>query len=190
MHTTIVADSAPKKPSEQRYFIKFVKENAILLSILVSILVGFGIGIALKHSSWNNTENVLWFTLPGSLFIRSLELLVVPVVFIGVVAATSSLSAQSNLRITLICAGLTLFTHLCACLTALGGSLVLDALFELVKTPSPPSGESLSLDEDYSSKQQPQPPPHKQKAFYDIIADILRSIIPKNIIKVRKCNFT
>lgn len=63
-------------------FIKFVKTNALLISILVAIVVGFGIGLLLKNTSWNNTDNVLWFTLPGNLFIRALELLILPVILL------------------------------------------------------------------------------------------------------------
>jgi Na+/H+-dicarboxylate symporter len=155
------------KLKKNRVF-KFIRENLILFLILLSILIGFGIGIGLKNSSWNkpgDKDKLLWFKLPGSLFIRSLELLIVPVIFIGVVAATSSLSAKSNLRITLICVGLTLLTHILATLTALVGSLILI----------------------YSSKKESIVDPNdnvgKQKTTYDIIADILRSLIPKNIIK-------
>lgn len=144
---------------------KFLSDNLLLVLILLSILIGFGIGIGLKNSSWNKTDKVLWFTLPGSLFIRSLELLIVPVIFIGVVTSTSSLSAKSNLRVSLICVGLTLLTHILATLTALVGSLI---LIHFSKKDN--SGEQSTM-------------VGKQKITYDIISDILRSLIPKNVIK-------
>jgi Na+/H+-dicarboxylate symporter len=143
--------------------IRFAQNNKILLSILVSIVIGFVIGIVFKEAGVSSSV-VQWFTLPGSLFIRALELLILPVIFFGVVAATSSLSAQNNLKITLICFGLTLLTHVVATLFGLFGSLILIALSkknsEIVNTGG-----------------------GKEKTTYDIITDILRNIIPKNIIK-------
>ena len=60
-----------------------IRSNLLLFSILLSIIVGFIIGIILKNTGWNNTEKVLWFTLPGQLFIRALEMLIVPIIFVG-----------------------------------------------------------------------------------------------------------
>lgn len=146
--------------------VEFLKNNWILLSILASIFIGFGIGIGLKNSNSIDKESVQWLTLPGNLFIRSLELLIVPVVFVGVVAATSSLSAKSNVRITLICIGLCLLTHILATLTALVGSLIL-----------------IAVSKDQYSVSDSSAVVVKQKTVYDIISDILRNLIPKNIIK-------
>jgi Na+/H+-dicarboxylate symporter len=145
--------------------VSFLRKNALLVSILVAILIGFGIGILFRLVGDDpNQEVSRWFTLPGTLFIRALELLIVPVVFVGVVTATSSLSPKNNLRITLICVGLVLLTHVLATIIGLIGSLVLNAVSELEK---PVSGNENT----------------KQKDVYDIIADILRNLIPKNIIK-------
>lgn len=146
-------------------FLTFLKKNHLLISILASIVIGFAIGIGLKSSSLSK-ENVQWFTLPGNLFIRSLELLIVPVVFVGVVAATSSLSAKSNLRITLICVGLCLLTHILATLTGLAGSLILVALSKKQEIEANTADILV-----------------KQKTTFDIISDILRNLIPKNIIR-------
>lgn len=145
--------------------IGFLKSNLLLICILISIVVGFAIGIGVKNSPINGTDDVLWLTLPGNLFIRALELLIVPVVFIGVIAATSSLSAKSNIKITLICVGLTYLTHILATVCGLFGSLILKAV-------SKSSEQTLNPIEVI-----------KQKTTYDIIADILRSLIPKNLIK-------
>jgi Na+/H+-dicarboxylate symporter len=145
-----------------------LRKNALLISILVSILIGFGLGAILKvYLDDSNRDIALWFTLPGKLFIRALELLIVPVVFVGVTTATSSLSPKNNLRITLICFGLVLLTHVAATLVGLAGSLVLNVTSELQK-PDKTSDTELAK---------------KQKDAYDIVADILRNIIPKNIIK-------
>lgn len=143
------------------------KDNILLISILVSIIIGFAIGFGLRSSSWYKTDNVLWFTFPGTLFIRALDLFIVPVVFVGVVAATSSLTAKNNLRLTLICFGIILLTHFLASISGVLGSLVLVELSDINKNETiikPINAE-------------------KQKTTFDIFADILRNLIPKNIIK-------
>jgi Na+/H+-dicarboxylate symporter len=148
---------------------KFLKKNFLLVSILVSILIGFAIGIGLKAGLNDGNQQVAsWFKLPGQLFIRALELLIVPVVFVGVTAATSSLSPKNNLRITLICIGLVLLTHIAATLVGFIGSLILTSVSPAIPS-YPNNGTGLSIE--------------KQKDTFDIVADILRSLIPKNIIK-------
>lgn len=146
--------------------VKFIKENLLLTCIIASIFIGFGMGIGLREVKWSHPDDKLWFTLPGLLFIRSLELLILPVVFVGVIAATSSLSAKSNLKMTLISIGLCFLSHILATLTALAGSLIYIAVAE--------TEEAVVI-----APTEPQ----KQKTVYDIIVDILRNLIPKNIVK-------
>jgi Na+/H+-dicarboxylate symporter len=99
------------------------------------------------------------------------------VIFIGVVTATSSLSAKSNLHITLICVGLCLLTHVLANVIAVIGSIVLTSLSQTNKdATSTPVGSLLSTTVDLN-KLAPQ------KKTFDIVADILRALIPKNIFK-------
>jgi Na+/H+-dicarboxylate symporter len=152
-------------------FRKFLKNNLLILSILLSIIVGFAFGILLRYVlDASNKDIVLWFTLPGKLFIRALELLIVPVVFVGVVTATASLSPKNNMKITLICLGLVVGTHVAATLVGLGGSLILTAA-------SPNTAPSTTTTANSTEV------PSKQKDTYDIIADILRNLIPNNVIK-------
>ena len=150
-----------KRPSR---IVIFLKENFLLFSIFTAILLGFSIGIGLKNSSLTK-EDLLWFMLPGNLFIRSLEMLIVPIVFLSIVEATSSLSAKSNLKVTLICVILSFLTHLLGSLCGLGGVFVVNLL----------SQKSL-IEPEFSVVE-------KQKTTYDIIADILRNLITKNIFK-------
>jgi Na+/H+-dicarboxylate symporter len=148
---------------------RFLRDNAFILTILLSILVGFGVGIGLKTGLNERDRNAVipWFTLPGQLFMRALELLVVPMVFVSVTCATGSLSPRNNLRVTVISLGLVLLTHVASVLTGLAGGLILTACS------SPPVKTSLITNKLYE----------KQKETYDIAADLLRNLIPKNIIK-------
>jgi Na+/H+-dicarboxylate symporter len=141
--------------------------NILLVCIILAIFVGFSLGILIKQIKWTNPDPVLWFKLPGQLFIRSIELLILPVVFCGVVSAISSLNAKNSLRMTLTGFGLVIFTHILGTLCGLVGSLILVRL----------SAESnrLTVESNLANV--------KQKTLYDIVADILRNLIPRNIIK-------
>ncbi len=91
---------------------------------------------------------------------------------IGVVSATSSLSPKNNIRMTLICLGLILLTHFLAVLSALVGSFI-------VKRIGGRSTIDVSRNETNTLLSNKQ----NQKTTYDIISDILRNLLPKNIIK-------
>lgn len=150
----------------------FAKKNALLISILISIVIGFCVGLALKSSSWNNTDKVLWFTLPGVLFIRALEMLIVPVIFVGVVSATSALSPKNNIRMTSISFALIMITHFLGTLTAFAGSFILKQIGIEAVIDTANGTQSI----DHLSKV-------NAKTTYDIVSDILRNLIPKNLIK-------
>lgn len=153
-----------KVPSKLR---KFITNNFLLISIIFSIILGFGIGFGIRSSSWNDPDIVQWLKFPGDLFIRALELFIVPIVFVGVVAATSSLSAKNNLKLTSICVGLIFLTHILATFTGVIGSLLLKELST--------NNQNETLSNPFANE--------KQKTTFDIITDILRNLIPKNIIK-------
>lgn len=156
---------------QKNKFIKFLKNNSLLIFIILSIVIGFGVGIGLKNSSWNHTDNILWFTLPGKLFIRALSMLVMPFIFIGVVSATSSLSAKNNIRMTSVSLVLIILSHFLGALSGLAGGFVMKQIGV-----QPVSNENNDSDLTLNSKE-------NAKTAYDIIADIFRNLIPKNIIK-------
>lgn len=153
---------------------KLVRRNALVALILISILVGFIIGIILKNTEWGSPhgEARLWFTLPGMLFIRSLELFSIPVVLFGVMTATSSMSLNTHLRMTLISMALCVGKNLMGTLTGLLGSFVMIAL-----TPTSVIEQSLL------NKTGRPTSFGKQKTVYDIVSDILRNLIPRNIVR-------
>jgi Na+/H+-dicarboxylate symporter len=154
--------------------IKIIKKNQLLFYILLSLIVGFTIGLTLKQFS--NTESItIWLKLPGYLFIRCLELLILPVIFVGIVSSTSTFSAKKNIRITLICILFIFLTHLISVLTGLCGSLILIKLLNINKTNETLTNTTLIISTKLID--------NHQKSIYDIISDILRNIIPKNIVK-------
>lgn len=163
------------KLTENKFW-KLLRRNALVALIMISILVGFIIGIILKNTEWGSPhgEARLWFTLPGMLFIRSLELFSIPVVLFGVMTATSSMSLNTHLRMTLISMGLCVGKNLIGTLTGLLGSFVMIAL-------TPTSAIEQSLLNNNKTAQASSF--GKQKTVYDIVSDILRNLIPRNIVR-------
>ena len=148
----------------------FLKKNLFLICILASILVGFLIGIGLKSTPWAGTDKVLWFTLPGELFIRALSMLILPVIFVGVVSATSSLSPKVNMRLTLVSFGIIILTHVIAAFCAMGGVLIIKQIGVVPAMKA--SNQTVAANTKENSK-----------TTYDIVADLLRNLFPKNIFK-------
>lgn len=154
-------------------YLKFLRQNALVVLITISLVIGFILGIILTNIQWddsthNSSEIRLWFALPGYLFIRSLELFSIPVVFFGVVTTASSMTLRSQMRMTLIGLGFVVGKHLLGTLTGLIGSFVILTL-NSNSTSTSISKTNLLVD--------------KQKNAYDILTDILRNLLPSNIMR-------
>ena len=147
-----------------------LKSNTILISIILSIIIGFSVGITLKYTNSKDSDLALWLVLPGKLFLRSLRLFIIPVIFFGVLNATSSLNTSSNTKLTLICFLFVLTTHLVACLIGIAGSFTFLTM-------------STKINGTETTTQSNQRDLKTQKTVYDIFVDILNNLIPKNIFK-------
>lgn len=154
--------------SFKKKFKTWLKSNLMFIAIILSIIIGFSIGLGIRLSSLSENDNKLWFTLPGKLFIRSLELLIIPVIFFGVVSATSMLNPKTNAKLSLICVIFIYGSHLVACVLGITSSFA----FSLM------SNNRTNNAFIKNSKIQ-----RIEKNFYDIVSDIFRSLIPKNIIR-------
>ena len=151
-----------------------LKHNYIIILITIGMIIGFLVGITLKitknitksNNSMELSDFALWLILPGVLFIRSLELLILPIIFFGVLQATSSFNIKSNARLSVLCLAITLSSNLIASLIGLVGSFG----FMLVYN------EKTAKKIDYKIIQ-------SERSVYDIISDMLRNMIPKNIFK-------
>jgi L-cystine uptake protein TcyP (sodium:dicarboxylate symporter family) len=168
-----------QKSTKLKNFTKFLKKNLFLVAILFSIVVGFSIGFIIKNSEWSSSEHVKWFTLPGKLFIRGLQMLIVPVVFVGVVAATCSLSTKNNMRMTLISLGFIFITHVLSTLIAFGGSFILK-MFTIRNSNFNYNSSIMTTTQNISNSNSKI---EYSKSTYDVISDILFNLVPKNLIK-------
>ena len=149
---------------------KIIKSNYMLIAITIGIIIGFLVGLALKLSSYTSDDELsLWFKLPGRVFIRSLQLLILPVIFFGVITATSSFNIKSNARMSVACLLIAVLSIVFASLIGVLGSLSFKLI--LVQT------------DDISNENNSTKPIDMDRSVYDIVADFLRNLIPNNIFK-------
>ena len=157
-----------KKIRQKGNLKRHLKSNIVLISIIISTIIGFSVGIYLKYSYMKNSEVSAWLVLPGKLFLRSLRLFIIPVIFFGVLNATSSLNTSSNTKLTFVCFAFFFASHLIACLIGIAGSFI----FSTFRTNSNQTFIAAT-----------QRDLNTQKTVYDIFVDILNNLIPKNIFK-------
>jgi Na+/H+-dicarboxylate symporter len=156
------------KRCNKKFCKNILKSNLMLISITIGIIIGFIIGIALRLTSYENTQLALWFKLPGQLFLRSLQLLILPVIFFGVVTATSSFNIKNNARMSIACLVMTISSNICGSIIGVAGSFtfkLLNLKNELTNTST--KEKSINMD----------------RSVYDIVSDLLRNMIPTNIFK-------
>lgn len=129
--------------------------------ILVALVIGILVGLALNL--WSTPALDKWlvagvFDLVGSLFVRALQMLVVPLVFVSLVCGTSSLADPSRLgRI----GGKAILLYLLTTALAITMALTLAVIFQ------PGSGSSFPAIE-YSAADAPS------------VKEVLKSLIPTN----------
>ena len=152
-------------------FKSILKSNCMIISITIGIIVGFLIGLVLKLTSHDgDSELSLWFKLPGQLFLRSLQLLILPVIFFGVVTATSSFNIKSNARLSVTCLIITITSNILSCLIGVLGSLAFNRMNSI--------GKNAKKKEDLLEKTI-----NMDRTIYDIVSDLLRNMLPTNVFK-------
>jgi Na+/H+-dicarboxylate symporter len=136
--------------------------NRILLAMIAGILAGSLLNLLL-HSSVEGTARMVmqdWlingvFDTVGDIFVRSLKLLVVPLVFVSLVCGSSSLGDSSRMGPI---AGKTLLFYLSTTAIAVTGALFIAVLIE------PGSGVTLESTASF----EPTPPPPLKQVLVDI----------------------
>ncbi|KAK7484827.1 hypothetical protein BaRGS_00023870 [Batillaria attramentaria] len=155
------ADGIPRT-SRDRGIRRYLKENAVLLLTFIGVVVGFAVGFGVRELD-PSPDALMWIGMPGELFMRMLNLMVVPLVVSSVITGTASLDPKSNGKISLVAFTWITCTNILACVLALILSVTI----------RPGSGEGGAATEgDVRFETQ------------DIFADLFRNIIPNNMVEV------
>ncbi|KAK7090285.1 hypothetical protein V1264_010100 [Littorina saxatilis] len=139
------------------------KENAVLLLTLLGVVLGFAIGFGVRELHPSD-DAIMWIGMPGELFLRMLNMLIVPLIVGSVISGTASLDPKSNGKMSLVAFVWILCTNTLACILAV-------ILCVLIK---PGRGGEVSDTE----------PPSSSFETQDIFADLLRNFIPSNVVEV------
>ncbi|XP_021360035.1 excitatory amino acid transporter-like [Mizuhopecten yessoensis] len=141
---------------------RWIKENLMITLTTAGIVLGFALGFGIREAK-PSPEVLTWIGLPGELFIRMLKLMVIPLIVSSVITATASLDAKSNGRISLVSIIFIVFTNSLSCVVAIALVLIM----------KPGDGVNSEVTETISSA---------GIETSDIFADLLRNIMPDNIV--------
>ncbi|XP_070536029.1 excitatory amino acid transporter 3-like [Ptychodera flava] len=140
---------------------EWLTNNLLLILTMIGVVVGFTIAFTVEPLS-PSIDAVLWIGMPGELFLRGLQLLIIPLIVPSIITATGSMLLRASGRL-----GAVTFAYMFAAMfVAVTTGLVLSVSIRPGKT-----GDGSDSDDDWTTYQ-----------IQDTIADILRRIIPDNII--------
>ncbi|XP_061169451.1 excitatory amino acid transporter-like [Saccostrea echinata] len=134
----------------------------LFVMTFLAVIIGFVVGFGIREA--RPSEDVIhWIGMPGDLFMRSLKMMIVPLIVTSVINSTASLDPKSNGRVGMISITYIFLTNMMGCLIAI-------TLVYIIK----PGRINLEHDKKVMVNQiQPQ----------DIFADLLRNIIPDNLVE-------
>ncbi|XP_048730939.2 excitatory amino acid transporter-like [Ostrea edulis] len=145
-----------------RKFRNSLRRHLLFILTLSAVIVGFSLGFVVREVE-PSSDTIQWLGMPGELFMRLLKMMIIPLLVCSVIHSTASLDPKSNGKISVIAFTYILLTNILGCVIAV-------ALFYVIK---PGSESPLIKGKPDVYEANPQ----------DIFADLLRNIIPDNIVE-------
>lgn len=148
-------------------------KGRLWLKVILGLVLGAGLGILINPSTGLVSESISlwlgnWFDLPGKIFMRLVQMIMIPLIFASIVSGLVSNTSENlktfGLRLFLYF----VFTTVIAIIIGVVVTLVLEPgkfIFELGGFPN--SGESQSI-------------PNEQTSFIDNIPEAISNLIPNN----------
>ncbi|XP_061169455.1 excitatory amino acid transporter-like [Saccostrea echinata] len=141
---------------------RILRGQLLFVLTFLAVILGFIIGFGIREAG-PSIDALHWIGMPGDLFMRSLKMMIVPLVVTSVIHSTASLEPKSNGRIGLISITYILLTNMLGCVIAI----------ILIYTINPGRVNVAHDEKVMVNKIQQQ----------DIFADFLRNIIPDNLVE-------
>nr|XP_022336994.1 excitatory amino acid transporter-like [Crassostrea virginica]XP_022336995.1 excitatory amino acid transporter-like [Crassostrea virginica] len=138
------------------------RRHLLFILTLSAVIVGFTLGFTIRLAE-PTSDTIAWLGMPGELFLRLLKMMIIPLLVCSVIHSTASLDPKSNGKISAVAFTYILLTNILGCVIAI-------ALFYVIK---PGSNSPLQKGKPNLYEAIPQ----------DIFADLLRNIIPDNIVE-------
>ncbi|XP_069860615.1 neutral amino acid transporter A [Dipodomys merriami] len=150
-------------------FAGFLRRNALVLLTVSGVLVGAGMGAALRELKLSRTQ-ITYLAFPGEMLLRMLRMIILPLVVCSLVSGAASLDASSLGRLGGI--AVAYFG-----LTTLSASALAVALAFIIK---PGSGAQVLQSSDLGLEE--SGPPAVPKETVDSFLDLVRNLFPSNLV--------
>lgn len=164
-------NAAPEAPRDIKTIIKEqVRDNILLVATVIAVLLGIAIGFALRASSFEfNDNHIAYFGFPGSLFLRMLKFLILPLIATSLISGIAGLSKNAGkiaLR-ALVYYFTTTFTAVCI-------GIILVTIIQPGKGRGSAGDDSYKLPIDTN----------KIVSTSDTLLDLVRNLFPDNIVEM------
>nr|CAB3266130.1 excitatory amino acid transporter 3-like [Phallusia mammillata] len=70
--------------------LKFLKKQALLLATIASVVLGIVLGVAMRFANLSKLD-ITYFSFPGTLFVRMLKMVIVPIIICSLITAVSTI---------------------------------------------------------------------------------------------------
>lgn len=95
-------------------------ENTLLVSTIVAVVLGFSIGMLMRHSHGKYSDDVIAvIAFPGDMFLRMLKMLILPLIIASVISALASLDSTVSGKIGMRACGFYMTTTVVATITGI-----------------------------------------------------------------------
>ncbi|XP_075452230.1 neutral amino acid transporter A isoform X1 [Ascaphus truei] len=158
---------AAKQRAGQHRCAQFLRKNAIVILTVSGVLVGVGLGTAVRSMNLTKAQ-VTYFAFPGELLLRMLKMIILPLVVCSLISGAASLDTRSLGKLGGIAVGYFLVTTLLASALAI-------ALGFIIKPGAGAGGlnsDALGIDGTVSTN----------KETIDSFLDLARNLMPSNLV--------
>nr|VZI37217.1 unnamed protein product [Spirometra erinaceieuropaei] len=144
-----------------------LRDNLFVIFILLGVVVGFGIGFGVRELK-PSAEAIVWIAMPGNIYIRLLQLTILPLIASNLIVVISSLdSKEQGLSSLLTVAYILCFN--------IAGAAVGTAFATLIKP-----GVGVNMTTSTTSTQDPG----LTLTTSDVFSDLLLNMFPNNIVGI------
>ncbi|XP_062605317.1 excitatory amino acid transporter 1-like [Saccostrea cucullata] len=141
---------------------RILRGQLLFVLTFLAVVLGFIIGFGIREVR-PSTDVIQWIGMPGDLFMRSLQMMIVPLIVTSIINSTASSDLKSNGRVGLVSITYILLTNSMGCIIAI-------TLIYIIK---PGRVNVVHSEKVMVNKIQSQ----------DVFADLLRNIIPDNLVE-------
>uniref|UniRef100_H3B1Q2 Amino acid transporter n=1 Tax=Latimeria chalumnae TaxID=7897 RepID=H3B1Q2_LATCH len=113
-----------KAKGRRKKLIGFLKQNLVVILTVSGVLVGVGIGMAMRHMNLTKAQ-MTYFAFPGEMLLRMLKMIILPLVVCSLISGAASLDTRSLGKLGGIAISYFLVTTLIACSLAVALAFII-----------------------------------------------------------------